>query len=404
MGNMPKDYLTNITKSFANVVISVEDIRYLNWKVILILYLVTRLSIILLLSYASWNGQSMLCYTADCKHYLNNANYIVNGLNPYKVWKDKGSYDLPLTERADNSPLTYALTSTFYWVWRDIWAILLVFFIFDFLNLCLIYNLSRFKKISSLLYIFAPSIIRGLIFVEDELFVTFILASIYFFNRRKYSLSTVMLAISANVKFFPIVLFPILLLCMGLFCREKKLIPNVIKYSSVAKHIFIFILVSILSHLFFYPDWDIYYRYRTINYTLLLNGGLWQILNVSPAEYYLPLLSLAFILFYLFVYIKNLDIKTGYLTGSLIFLSLYPHPSFDHFIFLLPLFLVWAQWSKAEIIFWIFFTFGVIIEFLGLPTIGIISPVERQFIGVSILIGFYLLIANYLKVRTQEGI
>lgn len=356
----------------------------LNWKTVLLLYLITRIGLVIMLS-SSWQGESLLCYTADCKSHWHNVNFVVEGKNPYIEWRKAGGYGLPIPLKAEHPPFLYLLMSTFVWLWKSVWSMRLIFFLFDFLNVYLIYKLTKFKNISSLLYIFAPSILRGLLFVEEELFVTFALASVYFFNKRNYSLSTIMLALIFNIKIFPIVLFPILLY---LILKETK------NFSTLIKQILIFTLTTAICHLFFFPDWYMAYESRALHYTLLGNFGVWNFLSTA---YYLPLMLTAFILFYIFTYIKNLDIKTGYLLGSLIFISLYPRFSFDHFIFLIPLFLVWSRLNLSDIIFWIFLSIGVVIEFLGLPSIGIITSFQREIMGVLILIGFYLIIANHLK-------
>lgn len=381
------------------VITKIEGNRYLNWKVIIILYLITRISIILLLNYGTWGGASMLCYASDCKQHWRNSQLVIHGVNPYQVWGEtEGSPDLPLLLRADHPPFMYILLPSLVWIWESVWAMLLIYFIFDFINVYLISCLSKFKKISALLYISAPSFFRGLVFAEDEIMcVAFALASIYFLKRNRYSLSTLMLALSVNLKFFPIVLFPVFLLAMNVFKKPESAILPSIDYPRVIKQLGVFILITAFFHLFFYPYWSIYYTYRTFDYTLGSVGfGIWKVL---PMEYYPGILAFIFILFYLCAYIKKWGVKTMYLLGSLIFISSFPKFSVDHFIFLIPLFLIWTELGLMDILLWVFLSMVVCTDFLALPTIGLIDPACSYLLSILVLLGFYAVIACNLRHR-----
>lgn len=377
------------TSFFKNTINHIEQNKYLNWKSLIILYILSRLAIVLLFNYGVWNGESILCYTADCKSHWRNVVHVIEGRDPYEEWKKVGGFGLPIPLKAEQPPFLYILMSIFAWFWKSVWAMWFVFILFDFVNLILIYKLARFKKISVLLYIFAPSVIRGLIFFEEEIFVTFALASIYFFKNKKFYLSTIMLALIFNIKFFPIVLFPLLLILI-----QKK--TN--NFSILIKQILVFVLSTVFLHIVYFPNWYMFYESRTLHYTLLGKFGIWGLL---PTTYYPILLTFAFILFYIVFYFKNFDIRTGYLLGSLIFISLYPKFSLDHFIFLIPLFLVWTELNLLDVIFWILLSIGVIVEFLGLPTIGILNPFYQKLISILMIIGFYLAIANYLMSKDE---
>jgi len=370
----------------------IEECRYINLKTILLLYLITRFFLVFLLAYAEWNGEDMLCYPVDCKQHWHNVEYVVDGLNPYKMWKHAGGYGLPIPLRADHPPLLYILLPAFAWFWKSIWAMMSVFFIFDLLNLLLIYRLAEFKKTSTLLYVFAPSIIRGLVFTEEEIFVTFVLASIYFLNKKRYALSTIMLALSFNIKFFPILLFPVLLLSMEAINKSKKF-PR-INSMRLMKQTTIFILVSLFCHLFFYPDWYMFYENRTFYWTLgQSNWAFWRFL---PTTYYPLVLASTFILFYLYTYTKKLDIKTGYLLGSLLFISFYPKFSPDHLIFLIPLFLIWTRLNSLDIILWISLCIAASLAALSLPTIGLFNrPLANDILFMTMI--FFITIINGLR-------
>lgn len=391
-----------IMNKFKDIIERIEQSRYLNWKTILVLYLITRIGIVILLGYGTWNGQSLLCYNADCKARWHNVELVVSGLNPYRVWRELGGYTTDIPEQTGWPPFFLILTSIFAFFWKSIWAMRLVFFLFDFLNLVLIYKLAKFRSIVSLFYILAPSLFRGLLFVEDEIFVTFLLASIYFFNKGRYSLSTLMLALSFNHKFFPIILFPVLLLGMNIVKKtEHSIIPKIVNYRRLIEQISIFILVTVFWHLFYFPDWYMFYDFRIFHYTIVpgVGFGIWALFS---RKYYTIFFGSVLIMFYVYSYLKNLDIKTSYFLGSLLFFSTYPAFSVDHIIFLIPLFLIWTKLNFSEIFFWIFLTIGVSLEFLGLPTIGIISPFYRDFISILILIGFYLVIANGLRKKDKD--
>jgi len=114
----------------------IEHHKYLNLRNILFLYLITRIFIIILLNYGAWNSTSMLCYTADCKMYWWNVNHMIHGENPYKIWIGEGNTlseicHKNLPERSDFPPIFFLFISTFVWIWKSIWAMYLMFFIFD---------------------------------------------------------------------------------------------------------------------------------------------------------------------------------------------------------------------------------------------------------------------------------
>ncbi|MEA3254264.1 MAG: hypothetical protein U9Q22_00330 [Candidatus Altiarchaeota archaeon] len=371
--------------------------KRINWKVILLLFLITRLCIVGVL-HTEWNGESMLCYNADCKTRWHNVESVVDGLNPYLVWKELGGYGTDIPSQSCWPPFFFILTSVFAFFWKSIWAMRLMFFLFDFLNLFLIYRLARYKNTSSVLYLLAPSLFRGLLFVEDEVFVTFLLASIYFLTKERYLLSTVMLALSFNHKFFPIVLFPVLLMAMNVVRKRRQGILPEVNYRGLLKHTGIFTLVTVFWHIFYFPDWYMFYEFRIFHYTITpgLGFGIWALL---PRAYYTVFIGTAFVLFYIYCYLKKLDVKTGYLLGSLIFFSTYPRFSVDHLIFLVPLFLVWTRLGLVDILFWVFLSVTVCIDFLALPTIGLIDPVYGYLLLVLILLGFYAVIACNLRHR-----
>ena len=327
---------------------------------------------------------------------MNNAQQVVNGFSPYQVWREAGGYATGIEDRADDLPVFFILTSTFLWIWKSVWAVRLVFFIFDIINVYLIYRLARFKKISAVLYILAPSIIRGLVFPEDELFVTFALASIYFLSRRRYSLSTIMLAFWFNVDFYPILFFPVLLLNMDIVKKAgNKLLPAINNYKRLAEQTALFASVTVVSHLFYFPDWYMAYEFRSLHYALDGPGfGIWSVL---PTQFYPLVMASAVILFYAFLYLKDLDMKTGYLLGSLVFISIFPRFSVDHLITLVPLFLIWTRLNRMDIIIWISLGIAVFLSFLALPTLGIFDRGYATYLLLSVTIGFYLTIMKQMR-------
>lgn len=375
---------------------SIEGNKYLNLKTILALYLITRILIVLVLNYGSWGGVDMLCYTVDCKFWMNNAQQVVNGFNPYQVWREAGGYATGIEDRADDLPVFFILISTFLWTWKSVWAVRLVFFIFDFINVYLIYRLAKFKRISVVLYILAPSILRGLLFPEDELLVTFALASIYFLSKRRYSLSTIMLVFWFNVDFYPIVFFPALLLNMDIVKKiENKVLPTITNYKRLAEQTVLFISAIVVSHIFYFPDWYMAYEFRSLHYALSGHGfGIWSILSTN---YYPLLMALAVISFYILVYLKRLDITTGYFLGTLVFISIFPRFSVDHLITLVPLFLIWTRLKFMDIILWIFLGIAVFLSFLALPTLGIFDPGYAIYLLILVTLGFYLTIMKQMQ-------
>lgn len=355
----------------------------LNWKIIVLCYLVTRIGIVLILN-QNWNENPLLCYTADCKLYWHNVEWIVEGKNPYQEWMALGGYSLPIAMRSDWLPFFFLIISPLAFIWKSVWSMRAIFFIFDLLNIALIYNLAKYKKISVLCYVTALVIFRALIFPEDELLVAFLLLSIYFYEKQKHLLSSSFLAMAFCYKVFPILLFPILLIN-----SKDKL-----------KQILVFIGTSILLHLPYFPDWSVIYTFRSSGY---IANSSWFIWNFIPTEYFMYLLAGAFLFLYFIVYKKKIDVRTGYLLGSLLFITLFPKFSFDHFIFIVPLFLIWTKWEKADFAFWIAFTLFTILEFVGLPSIGAINTEFRKFIPLIVLLGFYSLIFKNDQDSSHSG-
>jgi len=348
----------------------------LNWKILFLLYLITRIGIILVLQ-GSWGGTNMLCYTVDCKFWWNNARQVVESKNPYVVWRDAGGFETDISKRADNLPVFFLIISAFTWIWKDIWSVFLLFFVFDAINIYLIYKLTN-NKLGVLMYIIAPTILRGLFFPEDELLVTFALASIYFFKNKRYTLSTISLVLWFNMDFYPILFFPLIL--MNLDTLKMKIRQSMV-----------FLTALVISHIPYFPEWIMAYQYRIFHFALEGGGfGIWEILPSNT--YYLPVILAAIGIFYILAYKNKFDLSAGYFIGSLIFLSLFPKFSIDHLIVLIPLFLVWTKYTKITMVFWIIVAAGVCLEFLGLPSIGLISEVHREIIRVLIIIGFYLML------------
>jgi len=373
----------------------IEHHKYLNLRNILFLYLITRIFIIILLNYGVWNSTSMLCYTADCKMYWWNVNHMIHGENPYKIWIGEGNTlseicHKNLPERSDFPPIFFLFISTFVWIWKNVWAMYLMFFIFDSLNILLIYNLSKFKHISVVLYIFAPLVLRGLIFPEDEIFSTFLLASIYFLKQGRYSLSTLMLTISANIKFFPIILLPALFLGSETIRRVDNGIFPQINFKMLIKQLLIFIGFSLIAHIFYFPYNLITYKCRMIHNILIPHGeGIWRIL---PGKYFPFLIGFLLLIFYLYSYTKKTDIKTMSLFASLLFISLYTDMSFDNLTFLIPLFLIWTRLNFIDLFSWILFSIASLLDILALPTIGVIEgEISRITLEVMVLVSLWIL-------------
>ena len=74
--------------------------QHINWKILLVLYLITRLCIVIPLEYGTWNNERLLCYNADCKARWHNVELMVDGLNPYKVWRELGGYTTDIPEQS----------------------------------------------------------------------------------------------------------------------------------------------------------------------------------------------------------------------------------------------------------------------------------------------------------------
>ena len=352
--------------------------KRINWKTILLLYLFTRIFIVVVL-HADWNDESMLCYNVDCKTRWHNVESVVNGLNPYQVWRGLGGYDAGIADQSCWLPFFFILTSIFTFFWKSIWAMRLVFFLFDFINLFLIYKLARYKNTSSILYILAPSIFRGLLFVEDEIFVTFLLASIYFYTKHRYVFSTIMLALSFNHKIFSIILLPILITQIPKTSRNRLL-----RYGGI------FALTTLFWHIFYFPDWYMFYEFRLFHYTItsMAGFGIWSLL---PRTFYPVFMVVGTVLFYAYTRFKRINLRSSYLMWTVFFISTYPKFSMDHLILVVPLFLIWTEWDYVDSIFWVFLSLVVCIDFLSLPTISLVAPEHAGILNILVLIWINLL-------------
>lgn len=341
------DYLVNSVKKL-------ENSKYLNVKTILIFYLVSRLIVVFVLYI---NGP---CNFPDCISHYNNVKHVVGGENMYKIWIDRGGLDangVPLISdnkiNADFPPFVYLSISPFAFLVLSVWSMRLVFFIADFLNLWLIYQLAGPKKVASLAYLFAPVIwISGLIIPQDELLVvTYLLGSLYFFKKNRHGLSVFMLALAFNAKIFPIVLLPLFLI-NTVVKKTTKLLPS-IDFKNLLKYCLIFTGTSVLLHTFYYPYWIVAYRIRL--FESLGHQSLWQLLPYTP-KLHTVVVTVLLLLFFLYSYVKKLDIASSYLVGSLIFITFYPSLVFEHLIMIVALFLVFTEINQKTVAFWVIFS------------------------------------------------
>ncbi|MDD5472792.1 MAG: hypothetical protein PHU34_01450 [Candidatus Methanoperedens sp.] len=277
----------------------------------------------------------------------------------YKIWIDTGldANGVPLMTdipyQASFPPLFYLSISPFAFLKLSPWSMRLVFFIADFLNLWLIYQLAGPKKVASLAYIFTPIVlIQGLIIPEDEVLVaTYLLASLYFFKKNRQRLSVFTLALAFNHKIFPIVLLPLFLM-NTVVKKTEKLLPK-IDYKNLLKYCLIFIGTSAVFHAFYYPYWEVAYKIRL--FESLGHQSLWLLLPYTPRLNTL-VVGILLLLFFLYSYVKKLDMTSNYLIGSLIFVTFYPSLSFEHLIMIVPLFLVFTEINQKTIAFWIIFS------------------------------------------------
>ncbi len=376
-----------------NIIKRLENSKYLTLKTILILYLVSRLLVVLVLYI---NGP---CNFADCINYYNNVKYVVGGENMYKIWIDTGLdangvpvlADIPY--QASFPPFFYLIISPFAFLKLSVWSMRLVFFIADFLNLLLIYQLAGPKKVASLAYLFAPIVwISGLIIPQDEILVaTYLLASLYFFKKNMHGLSVFMLALAFNHKIFPIVLLPLFLM-NTVVKKTEKLLPS-IDYKNLLKYCLIFIGTSVFLHAFYYPYWEVAYRIRL--FESLGHQSVWLLLPYTP-KLHTQVVSILLLLFFLYSYVKKLDMTSNYLVGSLIFVTFYPSLSFEHLIMIAPLFLVFTEINQKTVAFWIIFS---LISFVTTPMpFPFTLPYDFWLpLMLVTLLGFYYIIFEQIK-------
>jgi hypothetical protein len=183
----------------------------------------------------------------DVYRYVWEGKVIVNGYNPYKsfpnapelvpyrseLWGKVGFKNMP----AIYPPLAQGSFVIGYLISREafsVWGIKIVYLICEIFTLVFLLKLLRLKKINPayiILYAWLPIPLMEY-FINahiDALGISFLVLFLYNIEKGRLNLSAVFLALSFLSKFYPLMLFPLLLRKTGI----KKLIPFTLFFLSI---------------------------------------------------------------------------------------------------------------------------------------------------------------------------
>jgi len=175
----------------------------------------------------------------DVYRYVWEGKVVVNGFNPYQlapdnpqlsylkseIWKKVGFKSMsgiypPLAQVA--FVLGYLISGDA----LNVWGIKLVYLVCEIFTLIFLFKLLRLKKVNPgyiILYAWMPVPVMEY-FINahiDVIGITFLILFLYYLEKEKFNLSAVFFALSVLSKFYPLMLFPLLIKKTGI----KKLFP-----------------------------------------------------------------------------------------------------------------------------------------------------------------------------------
>ena len=217
--------------------------------------------------------------------------------------------------------------------------------------------LNGIRKSRYFYFAFAPAVVFSLFINWDIWAVASMLAAVYFFDRKKYKVSSLFLAISISFKFFPIVLLiPILILGWSLM-GPKKVIFYIINTFAI------FALINTPAALFNFEGW--FYFYKLSFQRSFGSGSVWEILKLngvgleSTNPIYVVSTLLVFLFFTIYVYkfkreAKLAEVAFYFIFAFVIFNKVYS----PQYVIWLTSFGVLVLQSKKQKIFFAIWQFG----------------------------------------------
>jgi hypothetical protein len=214
--------------------------------------------------------------------------------------------------------------------------------------------LNRLKKDSYVYFAAAPAVIFSLLINWDMWVVFFLLLSILFYDKNKFTVSSLILAIAISFKFFPIVL----LLGVVLIGIRNRAIKSSIIY--VCKTVLFFTLINLPAALNDFEGWSFFYRVSADRNTSL--GSIWEILELSgfivesSNSFYVVLTLLLFILIsaYLILFSRTSELnQMAYLLvfGFLFFNKVYS-PQFVIWLTCLAVLVIHTKHQRILFVCW----------------------------------------------------
>ena len=280
---------------------------------------------------------------------------------------------IPLGATAPLNPIEYpALTGLVVWVLTYIDLgfanpVLNYYYLNHFISailfIAMVLLISRLTRPAlAFLVALSPAAIRSLSLNWDVWAVLPMIGALALFQVRRYTLSSVLLAVSIATKFFPVVL----LLPMVIFFLRERRLKDFFNY--LGKTVFVWILINVPFLLVDAAGWSFFYRFsfqRSVGegsfYTLFGKMGL--PIDFPQISYYLfnILIFLALILF-LYKSKKNHDILTTSFLAVFAFTIFGKQYSMQYILWLLPLAILSLRdmnWRKNRSVFLFFICWQV---------------------------------------------
>ena len=141
-----------------------------------------------------------------------------------------------------------------------------------------VYFLSRLiPNIQKYLYVFSPAILASLFLNWDVLCVSLLIASLYFYERKSYSLSAILLSLSISTKFYPAVV----LLPLTVILWKERRIRELISYLGVV--LGTWLIVNLPIALYDFSGWSRFYKY-SYQRDIAGDGSFFQIIKFVGAS------------------------------------------------------------------------------------------------------------------------
>ena len=288
---------------------------------------------------------------------------------------------------------------------KNVTIALMVFKIVNYLihlvNTYLIYKISNKKKFA-LLYAINPFILLEAIsnVHNDVIIVLFILLSLYYLIKKKnLMLSIMFLAFATGIKYFPILLLPIIILYH--YRKEKKVYIRLLR---CIQYGIIFLAIMLLEYMPYYKDYKIFLA-MIVQTERFSKSIYFMIIQYIPSiyEYIRAVFILCFLLFYIKMCFNILIEK------NIVFYKIMKKYNFALILFMLILtnfqiwYLIWLFptiiWQSKKTIKWIV-QLGLIMEISNTAFMFFYESIRFDIIFVMVTMAFMILGIEERKVKT----